>query len=848
MEFQTLYFDLTNEEDVKTITSSSIHDLLLSQETEETTGATSPFYIILKMNGLFRKKKPEFWKLLNKFQETPFPLKFITVFVDKSPSDSRPVIHLSQELQKDNVRIFWIQDPRGLEIDGQAVPRAIGRWEGDPTGNLALNEFIEILKIPEVFHDTMETSEGQKVYIPGYKKLRVGFGDEKDNFDVFFKAINSVTGNINPANLPAITFNKPSEMIIGSDLTGADFIEDKGLLAENIEQILRTQRQLLYMFGISNDKKSSRYKNMLNRVSISTDTFQEKLQELSEEITQKIDELAEKLSSVDSLSGLSNDDINKLSEIGINITAKSSEIENQQDQIASSVWSEMLQNLQNGYSFEALIPNLETEISSLTPKDNEEIIEKVSEVKKATIFSNLNDISAHIPKFLSSLLGGIWTKLLLVRNYIITGIVFSALIFGNIQVSQSRDLCTEALGYDLSEYNNVEFVLEFIRDTNVNNIPAKKCRAALPTADLDFYFDYDEFSEYKTNLAIYKEARANGEITADEFNDFIIEYNAQMRSYNSKVNTVNNLLYVILTLSVPLLLYVLLTIVSIGLLFYTNALIRTWGNNLGLKQLDNISKKLKLNVEELVLNDIKFGQLRKNLASQLNLYKELVEEIQVYVENSQDTFMSLEIDSSDIDEKSSELVNPKYVQKVTPIAQGQNQGMFDRVVSISRDELVDIIKISSENNIVKLFGRNPELFKENVFNDFEEKLLNYISIIKTKGILELDDSSNEETNLKKEELRSEIWKNDSIIKEPLEEIILASKNTITMQMISPDDIELLDKQNTQWRFLTFLPKKTIDWFNILENDRSDSHTLTESTETAGYLRLIPVNRNSMDVV
>ena len=848
MEFQTLYFDLTNEEDVKTITSSSIHDLLLSQETEETTGATSPFYIILKMNGLFRKRKPEFWKLLNKFQETPFPLKFITVFVDKSPSDTRPVIHLSQELQKDNVRIFWIQDPRGLEIDGQAVPRAIGRWEGDPTGNLALNEFIEILKIPEVFHDTMDTSEGQKVYIPGYKKLRVGFGDEKDNFDVFFKAINSVTGNINPANLPAITFNKPSEMIIGSDLTGADFIEDKGLLAENIEQILRTQRQLLYMFGISNDKKSSRYKNMLNRVSISTDTFQEKLHELSEEITQKIDELAEKLSSVDSLSGLSNDDINKLFEIGINITAKSSEIENQQDQIASSVWSEMLQNLQNGYSFEALIPNLETEISSLTPKDNEEIIEKVSEVKKATIFSNLNDISAHIPKFLSSLLGGIWTKLLLVRNYIITVIVFSALIFGNIQVSQSRDLCTEALGYDLSEYNNVEFVLEFIRDTDENNIPAKKCRAALPTADVDFYFDYDEFSEYKTNLPIYKEARANGEITAKEYNEFINEYNAQRESYNSKVATANNLFYAILTLSVPLLLYVLLTIVSIGLLFYTNALIRTWGNNLGLKQLDNISKKLKLNVEELVLNDIKFGQLRKNLASQLNLYKELVEEIQVYVENSQDTFMSLEIDSSDIDEKSSELVNPKYVQKVTPIAQGQNQGMFDRVVSISRDELVDIIKISSENNIVKLFGRNPELFKENVFNDFEEKLLNYISIIKTKGILELDDSSNEETNLKKEELRSEIWKNDSIIKEPLEEIILASKNTITMQMISPDDIELLDKQNTQWRFLTFLPKKTIDWFNILENDRSDSHTLTDSTETAGYLRLIPVNRNSMDVV
>ena len=848
MDFQTLYFDLTNEEDVKTITSNNIHDILLSQEIEDVTGATSPFYIILKMDGLFRKRKPEFWKLLNKFQETPFPLKFITVFVDKSPSDIRPVVHLSQELQKDNVRILWIQDPRGLEIDGQAVPRAIGRWDGDPTGNLALNEFIEILKIPEVFHDTMETSEGQKVYIPGYKKLRVGFGDEKDNFDVFFKAINSITGNINPANLPAITFSKPSEMIIGSDLKGSDFIEDEGLLAENVDQILRTQRQLLYMFGISNDKKSSRYKNMLNRVSIPTETFQEKLYELSGEITNKIDELAEKLSSVDSLSGLSNEDIIKLSEIGINITAKSTELENQQDQIVSSVWNEIIQNLQNGYSFEALIPNLENEISSLTPKDNEEIIEKVSEVKKATIFTNLNDILAHIPKFLSTLLGGMWTKLLLVRNYIVAGIVLSALIFANVQASQSKVLCADALGYSLSDYNNVEFVFEFILDRDQTNIPANICRGSLPTADVDFYFDYDEYSEYKINLPIYKEARANGEITAKEYNEFIDEYNAQVESYNSKVATANNFLYAILTLSIPLLLYVLLTILSIGLLFYTNALVRTWGNNLGLKQLDNISKKLKLNVEEVVLNDIKFGQLRKNLTSQLNLYKELVEEIQAYVENSQDNFMSLEIDSSDIDEKSTELVNPKYVQKVTPIAQGQNQGMFDRVVSISRDELVDIIKISSENNIVKLFGRNPDLFKDNVFKDFEEKLLSYISIIKTKGILELDDSSNEETNIKKEELRSEIWKNDSIIKEPLEEIVHATKNTITMQMISPNDIELLDKQNTQWRFLTFLPKKTIDWFNILENERSDNHTLTESTETAGYLRLIPVNRNSMDVV
>ena len=78
-------------------------------------------------------------------------------------------------------------------------------------------------------------------------------------------------------------------------------------------------------------------------------------------LTGKIDELAEKLSSVEALSGLNNEDINKLLEIGINITNKSSEFETQQDAIVESSWREILQNLKNGYSFEALIPNLENE-------------------------------------------------------------------------------------------------------------------------------------------------------------------------------------------------------------------------------------------------------------------------------------------------------------------------------------------------------------------------------------------------------------------------------------------------------------------------------------------------------
>lgn len=849
MSYSTLYFDLTNSDDLAKIESTSINDILLSQDSGDTTGSTSPFYIILKINGLFRKRKPESFKVLNKFQETPYPLKFITLFVDDSPKEARPTIILSQEIQKPNLRILWVPDSKGLEIDGGAIPRAIGSWDRDPEGSLALNEFIEILKIPEVFHDCIENTSDQKVYIPGYKKLRVGFGDEKDNFDVFFKAINSITGNVNPANLPAIIFNKPSETIIGSDLKGSDFIEDSGLLSENIEEILKTQRKLLYLFGITREKNSSSYKSMVKRVKLSLYKYDEELNEIASYLTSKIDELAEKLSSVEALSGLSNEDINKLLEIGINITNKSSEFESQQDVIVESSWREILQNLKNGYSFEALIPNLENEIENLTPKNNEEIVEKVSEVKNASIFKNISDIKNHMPKFLSSLLGGLWTNLLLTRNFILALFVITGLIFANIQAGTARDMCTDALGYDLSEYNNLEFLQQFVLDRDEENIAANICRSALPVADSDLYFDYDELSQYKELLVQKKADYNNGLISQEEYNQFVNEHNQVVRAYNQKVQNANNLLYGVLSLLIPLIIYVLLTILSIFLLFYTNIQIRSWGNNLGLKQLENVTKKLKQNIENIVLNDIKFGQLRNNLKERLLLYKNLIDNIQEFVDSSQDTFLNLQVEFDGSEETTAELVNPKYVQKVTPISQVQSQGMFERVVNISRNEIIEILTKSANNNLSKLFGRSPEQFVHNVAEDFENNLKQYISSIKNKGILEIDDLSNTESNKEKEALRAEIWKSDSIIKEPLEKIVEATKNDLIMQMISPDNIDLLDRQNTDWRFIKFLPKTTVDWFSFLNSDYKKSEiTITEYSETAGFMRLIPINRNSMDVI
>ena len=201
--------------------------------------------------------------------------------------------------------------------------------------------------------------------------------------------------------------------------------------------------------------------------------------------------------------------------------------------------------------------------------------------------------------------------------------------------------------------------------------------------------------------------------------------------------------------TIPLIIYVLLTVTSLLLLVYTNIQIRSWGNNLGLKQLENVTKKLKQNIENIVLNDIKFGQLRHNLKERLLLYKKLIDDIQEFVESSQDTFLNMQVELDDFEDKSSELVNPKYVQKVTPISQVQSQGMFERVVSISRNEIIEILTKSSNNNLTKLFGRTPEEFSQNVTEEFQNNLKHYISSIKIRGILEMDDLSGTEISTRK---------------------------------------------------------------------------------------------------
>ena len=63
------------------------------------------------------------------------------------------------------------------------------------------------------------------------------------------------------------------------------------------------------------------------------------------------------------------------------------------------------------------------------------------------------------------------------------------------------------------------------------------------------------------------------------------------------------------------------------------------------------------------MNDIKFGQLRNNLKERLLLYKNLIDNIQEFVESSQDTFLNLQVELDGSEDQSAELVNQNMFKK-----------------------------------------------------------------------------------------------------------------------------------------------------------------------------------------
>ena len=129
-----------------------------------------------------------------------------------------------------------------MEVNGEGTPVSIAKWERDLNGENAIYEFIEIMKIPEVFEEVVNKSaDGQSIYIPGFKKISAGFSNVQNTFDVFSKAVDSIGGTLKSADtVPKINISRPSDIFLGSDFDKEEFIID-GEITNKIKEIQSLQ-------------------------------------------------------------------------------------------------------------------------------------------------------------------------------------------------------------------------------------------------------------------------------------------------------------------------------------------------------------------------------------------------------------------------------------------------------------------------------------------------------------------------------------------------------------------------------------------------------------------------------
>ena len=823
----TVYFDLTNPKVVQEIKKQSIEDLLYSMDSPE--GEYRPFSIIFKMNGLLKKNPPDFWKVLDQFRETNYSFTFIAVFVDQfKVKDRKAEFKLPSQLKnKKDITPIWVPGPTGLKIDSTGSIASLAKWDKDLDGENAITEFIEILKIPEVFQEVTsdKITSQNTIFIPGFKKVSVGFGDRNITTDVIFNSLDSISGNLKTADtVSKINISRPSEMQFGTDVDKKELLKNDGEIYDSIQEIKEIQNTLLDKFGLKKNKNSSNFSKKVNRVRFNIETYQKRLNARFNEIRDLVDKLSEDLSSFESVTtkGITEDNIVTLQKKGIDVSAENSELENQGDELIRKISGEIISNLEQGHTLQLILPTLDNEIAALSPRTQQEIKEKIQSSYKVKLFDTISQSSKTVPKFLNLVLGKKILTLFLYKkskkegeegkgrviHLLFSSIILFITIFLASYINGVRADCSESEypGVEDSiilDYSLIDFYSEFV----IGDSPtAKKCQTFLWTS------------------SSYEQAVLDNDYEAIE----------NWNKWKNRINSAGS----VFSFFVPLLmLYSLLVYLSFILLLISDYYLKTWARKIGFSELAMVAKNLETNIGDVVLNDIKYGYLKGDLVNKVIEHKEMLEEVKKYFESKKEELQEIEIEGSNI-QTVYDLVNPAY-SEIVKGESVQDQAFFDMFVKVGRDEILNMIHTSIRNNKEKLFGRNTENFKKVSFQELEEELEKYIKLISEKGILEAE-SNVEKIKMDKQEIKQRLWKSPIVKSKIDEKVLKINKNSEIMQMVDQHNANLLNTRNNSWHFFLFAPKRHLDNHQNARIDENFDITTTKSTDSAGYIRLIPV--------
>jgi len=392
---------------------------------------------------------------------------------------------------------------------------------------------------------------------------------------------------------------------------------------------------------------------------------------------------------------------------------------------------------------------------------------------------------------------------------------------------------------NMMELSVSDFYQQFVYE---NSPTALKCKELLP--EPRFYADTDAYQQAleEKNNAVYK--YNDGLLTYQELNEVKNRTKPIIDEYRLRSQNINNAGGFLIAIYIPLTIYSLLTFLSFALLYITDYLLKRWAREIGFNELNLVSKNLESNIADIVVNDIKYGAKKADLAKKVSVYKDLLVEVQEYFESKQEEYQNNEIIEDEID-TSYNLVNPQYSEIILS-DKIQDQSFFDKFVKVCREEILTILDKSTKNNKDKLFGRNTSNFKENSFKEFTKGLEGYLKSIRENGILETE-TSKEKIALDKQDIKKSLWNTTKVQESTVEKVTQASRTTDIMQMVDQNNIQLLDTQNHQWKFFKFIPKNLVSQYKTSRGSNTDEFIETKSIDATGYIRLIPVKRNIIEI-
>lgn len=363
-------------------------------------GVVRPWNLLLVDSvELISKHKDLYTSILQSSARPRLMILLVGELFDKEtslPSLSFPPVFQEHRSQ---VRIFAVTNSSGCEWSaGAPLPSGIGHWAKDPEGKTSIPILLEPLSIEEVFNTLFSGTAkgGYDAWSVGTKQVWFGRLPAKATADSLYETGQALVGDDGDAAL----LPKSDDWEIPPALNGTATEENiltvsNGSILEHYQNIRRQISTEKLMFGVTGSSGA------LRRVAGYSSHHQRVIEQLSDKAGGVETLLYELFKSIDAGDGFNEDESRRFDQLGIVIKRQDnyrSIYREAATQLNDRIVSGVRDWIRTGHSIAPLIITIEDTVKKVQPLNQDEILEKFTDVSLESIREKLSGALARKPK------------------------------------------------------------------------------------------------------------------------------------------------------------------------------------------------------------------------------------------------------------------------------------------------------------------------------------------------------------------------------------------------------------------------------------------------------------------